>query len=605
MKHVAASSSLFRFKAAATCRRHPLRAAHPEPPVVPDMQSSSAMSSAPIAGLRARVVAKRVARRNVDRAIRAVSTERSAANNLGNEKLRSVAGAVAAEKDVSEKLKALIARGGGPGGRSRTTDQARRPEPRHGVRERRRGSTSRSRDGTVVVRGAAEAQITPRLLRRAREGPHRALPGGRSRRSRFRRGPRSRRREPAHQPRERVPEHAGDGEEAGESAERRSARERNRRSRRSSSPRTASARTASSRRRRRSTWSPTPTLVDELVNTLRAKKIGIVAHFYMDAQVQGVAAWRREKYEHVFISDSLVMADAAVKMVEAGCEPIAVWAWTSCPRTSRDPGRRGARRTRRCTAWPPRTSGARWRRRRSRSRTTRTSTRRIADGEPAAHVIYINTALDTKANANAIVPTVTCTSVNVVQTVLAAGRAGAGRERVLRAGHLHGREPRAPVRHDVDVDGRRGSGGAPRAHAASDQGAAPAAAVLPGRHVHGAPHVRRGRVRRGGEALRRRVLNRALRSARRDVQDSRCERSASGTWAWWVDEEHLDFVRREVDEAWTKTPRGERLSFVLGHGDRDGHRHRARGAESGCERQAPRRRPAWSARSSSRSPPTR
>ena len=44
-----------------------------------------------------------------------------------------------------------------------------------------------------------------------------------------------------------------------------------------------------------------------------------------------------------------------------------------------------------------------------------------ADGvENAVHVIYINTALDTKANANAVVPTITCTSSNVVQTVLTA-----------------------------------------------------------------------------------------------------------------------------------------------------------------------------------------
>ena len=69
---------------------------------------------------------------------------------------------------------------------------------------------------------------------------------------------------------------------------------------------------------------PDPSMVDELVNTLRAKKIGIVAHFYMDAQVQGVLAAARKQYEHVFISDSLVMADAAVKMVDAGCEAIAV-----------------------------------------------------------------------------------------------------------------------------------------------------------------------------------------------------------------------------------------------------------------------------------------
>lgn len=36
------------------------------------------------------------------------------------------------------------------------------------------------------------------------------------------------------------------------------------------------------------------------------------------------------------------------------------------------------------------------------------------------HVIYINTSLRTKAEANARVPTITCTSSNVVKTVLQA-----------------------------------------------------------------------------------------------------------------------------------------------------------------------------------------
>lgn len=37
---------------------------------------------------------------------------------------------------------------------------------------------------------------------------------------------------------------------------------------------------------------------------------------------------------------------------------------------------------------------------------------------PAMHVVYINTSLKTKAQAHAVVPTITCTSSNVVQTVL-------------------------------------------------------------------------------------------------------------------------------------------------------------------------------------------
>jgi quinolinate synthase len=39
-------------------------------------------------------------------------------------------------------------------------------------------------------------------------------------------------------------------------------------------------------------------------------------------------------------------------------------------------------------------------------------------GAPALHVVYINTSLRTKALADALVPTITCTSSNVVQTVL-------------------------------------------------------------------------------------------------------------------------------------------------------------------------------------------
>lgn len=39
-------------------------------------------------------------------------------------------------------------------------------------------------------------------------------------------------------------------------------------------------------------------------------------------------------------------------------------------------------------------------------------------GKPAMHVVYINTSLKTKAQAHALVPTITCTSSNVVQTVL-------------------------------------------------------------------------------------------------------------------------------------------------------------------------------------------
>jgi hypothetical protein len=47
--------------------------------------------------------------------------------------------------------------------------------------------------------------------------------------------------------------------------------------------------------------------------------------------------------------------------------------------------------------------------------------RRQAAATPnSLHVVYINTSLLTKATANELVPTITCTSSNVVQTILQA-----------------------------------------------------------------------------------------------------------------------------------------------------------------------------------------
>lgn len=62
----------------------------------------------------------------------------------------------------------------------------------------------------------------------------------------------------------------------------------------------------------------------ELVSVLKEKKIGIVAHFYMDPEVQGILTAAQKQWPHIHISDSLVMADSAVRMAKAGCQFIAV-----------------------------------------------------------------------------------------------------------------------------------------------------------------------------------------------------------------------------------------------------------------------------------------
>lgn len=69
---------------------------------------------------------------------------------------------------------------------------------------------------------------------------------------------------------------------------------------------------------------PDETKVQELVSVLKEKKIGVVAHFYMDPEVQGVLTAAQKHWPHIHISDSLVMADKAVNMAKAGCEFITV-----------------------------------------------------------------------------------------------------------------------------------------------------------------------------------------------------------------------------------------------------------------------------------------
>lgn len=69
---------------------------------------------------------------------------------------------------------------------------------------------------------------------------------------------------------------------------------------------------------------PDQVKIQELVNLLKEKKIGVVAHFYMDPEVQGILTAAQKLWPHIHISDSLVMADSAVKMAEAGCKFITV-----------------------------------------------------------------------------------------------------------------------------------------------------------------------------------------------------------------------------------------------------------------------------------------
>lgn len=144
----------------------------------------------------------------------------------------------------------------------------------------------------------------------------------------------------------------------------------------------------------------------------------------MDPEVQGVLMRCKAKHpecaSRIFISDSLVMADAAVRMVrDEKCENVCVLGVDFMSENVRaiidDAGFPEANVYR----MSPDAIGC------SLAEAAQTETyekylREAGKAKNSLHVIYINTGLDTKASANAKVPTISCTSSNVVNTVLQA-----------------------------------------------------------------------------------------------------------------------------------------------------------------------------------------
>ena len=164
---------------------------------------------------------------------------------------------------------------------------------------------------------------------------------------------------------------------------------------------------------------PSQEAVASLAALLAEKQVGIVAHFYMDAEVQGLLTAAKRLWPHIHISDSLVMADSAVGMVAAGCRAVAVLGVDFMSENVRaildDAGRRDVP-VYRLSSEPIGCTLAeaadderyyRW-------------LDGAAEVPNSLHVVYINTSLRTKALADYRVPTITCTSSNVVATVLTA-----------------------------------------------------------------------------------------------------------------------------------------------------------------------------------------
>jgi quinolinate synthase len=163
--------------------------------------------------------------------------------------------------------------------------------------------------------------------------------------------------------------------------------------------------------------SPDKIKVEELATLLREKQIGVVAHFYMDPEVQGVLVAAQKLWPHIHISDSLVMADRAVSMANAGCKHIAVLGvdfMSENVRAILDRADHEEVSVYRMSADHIGCSLAEA----AESASYIEFLDEASKTPKSMHVIYINTSLETKAQAHSRVPTITCTSSNVVQTVL-------------------------------------------------------------------------------------------------------------------------------------------------------------------------------------------
>jgi quinolinate synthase len=163
--------------------------------------------------------------------------------------------------------------------------------------------------------------------------------------------------------------------------------------------------------------SPDPDEVGELRALLEEKNAGIVAHFYMDPELQGVLT--ACDWPHIAISDSLMMADSAIGMAEAGVKNVVVLGvdfMSENVRAMLDASGHEDVTVFRVAADPIGCSLAE-----SATAPAYAAYLKKASETPnALHVVYINTSLITKAEAQARVPTITCTSSNVVRTLLQA-----------------------------------------------------------------------------------------------------------------------------------------------------------------------------------------
>src|SRR5690242_8573588 len=162
---------------------------------------------------------------------------------------------------------------------------------------------------------------------------------------------------------------------------------------------------------------PDPAIVANVGERLEPQQLDVLAHYYMDAELQGALSACR--WPHVHVADSLQMAEQAVRMAERGARAIAVLGvdfMSENVRATLDasgfgsvPVYRVAEKSIGCSLAEAAEAPAYGAYLTAAARMPR-----------SLHVIYVNTSLRVKARAQRIVPTITCTSSNVVQLILQA-----------------------------------------------------------------------------------------------------------------------------------------------------------------------------------------
>ena len=178
-------------------------------------------------------------------------------------------------------------------------------------------------------------------------------------------------------------------------------------------------------------------MVESLTDKINSANIGIVAHYYMDVELQGVltamdkkqvsssSSSSTSKQQHrrrIAIADSLAMGDAAVQMCQDGAKAIiclgvdfmseSVSAILARNGYDQIPVYRATSKSIGCSLAES-----------AESRSYQAWLQKFSQNsamEDLLHVIYINTSLETKAISSSILPTITCTSSNVLATVLEA-----------------------------------------------------------------------------------------------------------------------------------------------------------------------------------------